>query len=84
MVNISCDQALKQALIKGLTDIIRDSLKRVDEKTTLKILKWGLKPEVLAADKAQVSDYGKTIPLLYESIQGSHFYKEVSNLQLHR
>jgi nucleoside-diphosphate-sugar epimerase len=84
MVNISCDQALKQAMIKGLTDIIRDSLKRVDEKTTLKILKWGLKPEVLAADKAQVSDYGKTIPLLYESIQGSHFYKEVSNLQLHR
>ena len=70
----------KVYLIEGLNEIVRDSLNRVDKQDTVNILNWGLQQKFLEIEKAKPSDYGPVIPMMFESLEGSGYYKQVENL----
>jgi nucleoside-diphosphate-sugar epimerase len=70
----------RQALIEGLAKVVEDSLKMVDKKETINILKWGLDTQFLEFDNARISDFGRTIPLLRGSLENSKFCNEVEGL----
>lgn len=70
----------KTCLISGLKEIVRDALNRVDKQDTVNILNWGLQQKFLEIEKAKPSDYGPIIPMMFESLDGSKYYKEVENL----
>ena len=74
------EKETKECLIKGLKDIVRESLQHVDKQDTVNILNWGLQPKFLAIEKTKVSDYGPIIPLMFESLEGTQYYKQVENL----
>lgn len=67
----------KEILIKGLKKIFIDSLERVDKSLTLDILKWGIDPKFLAADKVTVSDFGEMVPLMIDSIFDTAYFGEL-------
>jgi nucleoside-diphosphate-sugar epimerase len=70
----------KVCLIEGLKEIVRDTLSRVDKQDTVNILNWGLQQKFLDIEKAKPSDYGPVIPMMFESLKGSAYYKQVENL----
>jgi len=70
----------KETLIKGFKKIFIDSLERVDKSLTLDILKWGIDPKFLAADKVKVSDFGEMVPLMIDSIIDTCYYGELEIL----
>ena len=70
----------KVFLIEGLREIVKDSLKRVDKQDTVNILNWGLQQKYLDIEKAKPSDYGAIIPMMFESLEGSEYYKQVESL----
>jgi len=70
----------KECLVEGLKEIVRDSLNRVDRQDTVHILNWGLQQKFLEVEKAKASDYGPIIPMMFESLEGSAYYKQVENL----
>ncbi len=82
--NASGEEATKEALVDGLKEIVKESLTRVDKKDTVNILNWGLQPKYLAMEKAKISDYGTIIPLMFESLEGSEYYKQVEGLLLQK
>jgi nucleoside-diphosphate-sugar epimerase len=70
----------KTYLIDGLKQIVRDSLNRVDKQDTVNILNWGLQQKFLEIEKAKPSDYGPIIPMMFESLEGTGYHKQVENL----
>ena len=70
----------KKYLVQGLKEIVRDSLNRVDRQDTVHILNWGLQQKFLEIEKAKASDYGSIIPMMFESLESSEYYKQVENL----
>jgi hypothetical protein len=76
------EQELKAILVEGLKEIVKDSLTSVSKKDTVNILNWGLQQKFLDIEKAKVSDYGAIIPMLFESLEGTEYYKEVIHLRL--
>jgi hypothetical protein len=70
----------KTYLIEGLKQIVRDALNRVDKQDTVNILNWGLQQKFLEVEKAKASDYGPIIPMMFESLEGSGYNKQVENL----
>ncbi len=74
------DAEMKEALVGGLHEIVRESLKHVDKEDTVNILSWGLHEKFLEIEKAKISDYGPIIPLLFESLEGTEYYARVQNL----
>lgn len=74
----------KEFLVEGLKEIVRDSLQRVDKKDTVNILNWGLQQKYLDMEKAKISDYGPVIPFMFESLEGSEYYKQVEALLLQK
>ncbi len=74
----------KEYLIEALKKIAKESLKNVDKKDTVNILNWGLQPKFLEMEKATISDYGPIIPFMFESLEGSEYYKEAENLILQK
>lgn len=75
------EQELKTLLIDGLKEIVRDSLSKVSKKDTVNILNWGLQQKFLDIEKAKASDYGAIIPMLFESLEGTDYYREVVHLR---
>lgn len=71
---------MKECLVEGLKEIVKESLLHVDKEDTVNILNWGLQQKFLGIEKAKISDYGPIIPLMFESLEGSEYYKQVENL----
>jgi nucleoside-diphosphate-sugar epimerase len=67
-------------LFKELKKIVQASLLLVDKTYTVKILNWSLLPQYLKAEGSKVSDYGPTVILLSESLEGSPLHKEIEDL----
>lgn len=70
----------KECLVEGLKEIVKESLLHVDKEDTVNILNWGLQQKFLEIEKAKISDYGPIIPLMFKSLEGSEYYKQVENL----
>ena len=68
------------ALVEGLSEIVRDSLDRVNKSDTVNILNWGLQQKFLDIEKTKMSDYGQIIPMMFESLESSGHYKMVEGL----
>lgn len=64
----------KEILNEGLKRIFIGSLKKVDKAVTFDILKWGIDPKFLNADKIEVSDFGEMVPLLANSLTGTVYF----------
>lgn len=75
------DHLIKQSLLEGLQKIVSASLMHVDKSDTLNILNWGLDPQFLTSEKASIRDYGKTVPLLHNSLKGTLFYEQITSLK---
>jgi NADP-dependent 3-hydroxy acid dehydrogenase YdfG len=74
------EQESKFILLNGLREIIQKSLKQVDKKETLDILRWGTEPTCLEMDNLKISDFDYIIPLLVESVAGSEYSREAEEL----
>lgn len=67
----------KAILIDGLRKIFVGSLENVDKSVTLDILTWGIDPKFLAADKLEINDFGKMVPLMVESLANSVYFDKL-------
>lgn len=76
----SNEMEYRNNLFGGLRDITRDALRKVDQKDTVKILKWGLHPEQLAAQGLCFSDFDVITSLLMETLSGSPWMEQVKQL----
>jgi len=74
----------KVTLIEGLKEIVKDSFTKVDKQDTVNILNWGLQQKYLEIEKAKPSDYGPVIPMMFESLEGSDYYRRVENLLVYQ
>ena len=70
----------RKHLILGLKAIVRDSLSYVVKDDTVNILNWGLQRKFLEAEKAKIEDYGPVVPMMFESLVDSEYYKQVEGL----
>jgi nucleoside-diphosphate-sugar epimerase len=75
------ESELKSCLIDGLKVIVKDTLSTVKKEETVNILNWGLQKKFLDIEKAKVSDYGAIIPMMFESLEGTAYYEQVSDLR---
>ena len=73
---------LKNCLIDGLKAIVKDTLATVKKEETVNILSWGLEQKFLDIEKAKVADYGAIIPMMFESLEGTTYYKKVAHLNV--
>jgi NADP-dependent 3-hydroxy acid dehydrogenase YdfG len=78
--DVKAESGYKQVLIDGLRDIVSESLQHVDKADTVNILNWGLQQKYLEIEKTSVCDYGPVIPMMFESLAGTPYYKEVASL----
>ncbi len=78
--NIREERELKQALTKCLITLVSESLIDVDKQDTVNILNWGLHPKYLSLEKATVKDYGLTVPILADSLQGTKWFHQIEYL----
>ncbi len=77
----SGEKESKAILVQGLKEMVKDALTLVNKKDTVDILTWGLQQKYLDIEKAKVSDYGAIIPMLFESLEGTDYYKQVEELK---
>ena len=70
----------KEALIEGLKEVVKESLKTVDQEETIDILRWGLDPRFLEMENVRISDFREIISLLVESLEGTEFHEEAKDL----
>lgn len=70
----------KRVLVRGLKELVRDSLKYVDKEETASILRWGLDPQYIEAEKVNVAEFSTLISLLVESLAGSEYDQETDDL----
>lgn len=78
------DKQAQHALIRGLKEIVSDSLSFVNKGDTVNILNWGLQQRFLDIEKCKISDYGPIVPMMFESLEYSHHYKRVESLLYQR
>ena len=71
----------KACLIEGLKAIVEDSLTSVNKKDTVDILNWGLQPKFLELEKSKAGDYGVIVPMMFQSLEGTAYYKDVADLR---
>jgi hypothetical protein len=69
----------KIALIEGLKEMVKESLKFVEKEETADILRWGLDPYFLEKG-AHSSDFNTIVSLLAGSLAGSEYDIELENL----
>jgi nucleoside-diphosphate-sugar epimerase len=69
----------KIALIEGLKELVRESLKFVDKEETANILRWGLDPNFLEKGFGHSSDFNTIISLMVGSLAGSKYDMEVES-----
>ncbi len=74
------ERELKAALTKHLISLVSESLQEVDKKDTVNILTWGLHPKYLSLEKATVKDYGLTVPILADSLEGTEWFSKIEFL----
>jgi len=70
----------KASLIRGLKELVRESLRTVDKEETANILQWGLDPVCLKAENIHIADFNETLQLLLESLEGTEYHKEAEDL----
>lgn len=71
---------LKAYLFSGLEKMFIDSLKYVNKKDTLNILKWGISPKFLAAENTTLDNYKHIYPALVDSLVGSKYFEEAQKI----
>ncbi|MFD2203297.1 polysaccharide biosynthesis protein [Shivajiella indica] len=71
---------LKEILYTGSKKLLEESLKIVNPKDTVNILKWGISPKFLEAEKTTIDDYGHVVPILVNSLKDSEYIKEIQSL----
>jgi nucleoside-diphosphate-sugar epimerase len=74
------DSRIKEVLIEGLRKLFIGSLEKVDKGVTLEILKWGIDPKFLLADKINISDFGEMVSLMINSLTDTVFFDELEEL----
>lgn len=77
---IDGEQNVKNLLIEGSVELFKQSLSTVNKQDTINILKWGISPKFLEAEKAVVSDYGQIVPILIESLKESQHFSQIEDL----
>lgn len=77
---IDGEQNVKNLLIEGSVELFKQSLSTVNKHDTINILKWGISPKFLEAEKAVVSDYGQIVPILIESLKESPHFSQIEDL----
>lgn len=75
---VTDDRDLRKALTRYMVLLVSESLQGVNKEDTVSILTWGLHPKYLAAEKAKLKDYGLTVPLLADSLQGTKWFGEIA------
>lgn len=80
MKKITNEHDLRKMLTDNMITLVSESLRDVNKADTVNILTWGLHPKYLAAEKAKVKDYGLTVPVLADSLQGTKWFAEISYL----
>lgn len=70
----------KKCLLQGLELLVQQALRHVPKKETLNILKWGLQSPSATTGINPVSNYGKLVPLLLESLEGSEYFNQAEHL----
>lgn len=78
--NESGELETKEILNDGLKKIFISSLKKVDKAVTFDILKWGIDPKFLKADKIEISDFGEMVPLLIESLTDTVYFDKLEQM----
>ncbi|WP_162141555.1 polysaccharide biosynthesis protein [Lunatimonas lonarensis] len=74
------DESLMDVLVSSLRAIFRHSLKLVDKKITLDILKWGIDPKFMHADGVKIGDFGEMVPMMLDSLEISSDLKKIQGL----
>lgn len=74
------EQNIKNLLIEGSTELFKQSLSTVNKQDTINILKWGISPKFLEAEKTVISDYGQIVPILIESLKESQHFSQIEDL----
>lgn len=80
MKTIEDERELKQALTISLITLVKESLLHTDKQDTVNILNWGLQKKYLLIEKMTVKDYGLTVPLLADSLQGTEWSHQIEHL----
>ncbi len=78
--NLDDERELKQGLTKQLITLVQNSLASVDKQDTVNILNWALQKKYLYLEKTTVKEYGLTVPILADSLQGTEWYSQVEHL----
>ncbi len=78
MKKITDDNQLRASLSRHMVLLVSESLQGVNQEDTVNILTWGLHPKYLAAENAKIKDYGITVPLLADSLQGTKWFSEIA------
>lgn len=74
------EKSVKYHLTEHLITLVKESLTHTNKQDTINILNWGIQKKYLALEKATVQDYGLTVPLLAESLEGTEYYQQVAHL----
>lgn len=74
------EQQAKICLLLELRNIVRASLKYVNETDTVQILQWGLNPQYLAAEKSTVDDFREIVDLLQASVNHPARVEKIADL----
>lgn len=74
---VSGESETHSVLIEGLKKLFIGSLERVDKSLTYDILRWGIDPKFLAADKTKLSDFGEMVPLMIDSLTDTVYFDEL-------
>lgn len=74
------EQNLKNLLIEGSVELFKQSLSTVNKQDTINILKWGISPKFLEAEKTVISDYGQIVHILIDSLKESQDFSQIENI----
>lgn len=78
--NTTNPDELREFLLDGSKKMLKDSLEYVNEKDTFNILKWGISPKYLEAEKTSLDDYKHIYPILIESLNDSPYFEEAQKI----
>ena len=78
--DIEDERELKQALTLHLITLVKQSLHHVNKQDTVNILNWGLQKKYLLVEHTTVKDYGLTVPILADSLEGTDWFQQVEHL----
>ena len=78
--NATGEAEIKDVLMAELKNIVRSSFANANRQDTLNILEWGLEPKHMITEGTTIADYGPTISLLIESLDGNYATENSANL----